>query len=87
MTIEAFGRNIGFRADKRGIMGQLPGLMPPGWEPSKEPVVRRLYSLRMGDQTGDTKHYHVLYMNARRWEKSDRTPPPESGWKTPSTPP
>jgi len=70
MTIKAFGRNIGFRADNPGIIRQLHDLMPPGWEPSKDPVVRRLYSLRMGDQSGGKKRYHVLYMNARRHEKS-----------------
>jgi hypothetical protein len=70
MTIEAFGRNIGFRADRKGVVGELHDLLPPGWKPSKDPVVRRLYSLRMGDQSGDRRHYHVLYMNARRHEKS-----------------
>ena len=74
MTIEAFGRNIGFRADRPGIVGELPDLFPPGWKPSEDPVVRRLYSLRIADQSDGKKHYHVLYMNARRHEKSTHLP-------------
>jgi len=70
MIIKAYGRNIGFRADQAGIVGQLRDLLPPGWEPSKERIVRRLYSLRMGEKGGGRKGRHVLYMNARPHEKT-----------------
>jgi hypothetical protein len=70
MTIKSFGKHIGFRSDEPGVVKQLLDLFPPGWERSDEVAVRRLYSLRMGGQRGRRKRYNVLYMNAKRFERS-----------------
>lgn len=70
MTIRSFGRDIGFRADRPGVVEQLLDLFPPGWERSEEGFVHRLYSLRMGGKVGRRKRYNVLYMNAQRIERS-----------------
>jgi len=68
MTIRAFGREVGFRADAPGIMERLSEVMPPGWARSDRVEVRRLYSLRLGGMPGHrpgTIRRHVLFMNAR----------------------
>ena len=71
MTITAQGVHVGFRTDRAGVLERLPGLLPPGWKPSERVEVRRLYSLRVGEEERRGQRlYHVLYMNASRLERS-----------------
>ncbi len=71
MTIESFGRHVGFRTDRPRTLELLLDRFPPGWRPSEERAVRRLYSLRVAPEGRRARRrYHVLYMNARRIEKS-----------------
>ena len=71
MTIRAQGVHVGFRTDRTGVLGRVYDRLPPGWKPSGRVEVRRLYSLRVGEEERRGQRlYHVLYMNASRLEHS-----------------
>ncbi len=75
MTIESYGKHVGLRTDRPGTLERLLDRLPPGWKRSDEVEVRRLYSLRVGGVRRRRRRYHVLYMNATRFERSQ-----DFGW-------
>lgn len=74
MTVKVMGRHIGFRADQPGVLEKLleRDLLPPGWEPSDEVKVRRIYSVKVGGEGSrpGVRRFTMAYMNASRLERS-----------------
>lgn len=74
MTVKVMGRHIGFRADQPAVLERILDLdlLPPGWEPSDEVKVRRIYSLKVGGEgpRPGVRRFNIAYMNASTFERS-----------------
>jgi hypothetical protein len=66
LAFDAYGVRFGLRANQADVLDELTALFPPGWRPSRSPVVDRLYSLWLGERTRRAPRFHVLYAGDER---------------------
>jgi len=67
-SFTSFGAKIGVRATKPGFVQSLVHLLPPGWQPSHDSTVQRLYSFVVGghDQGRKVRLLNLVYGDAGR---------------------
>jgi hypothetical protein len=68
IAFSAYGLRIGVRVNNPEVLEQLLGRLPPGWKPSPDAAVDRVYSLIVGG-TGPrptVRRFNVLYADAVR---------------------
>jgi hypothetical protein len=66
VIFDAYGLRIGVRVNRPEVLDRVRERLPPGWRPSSSAVVDRLYSLRLGQQRGSLRGYHLLYAGVAR---------------------
>jgi hypothetical protein len=68
ISFTAYGTHLGIRVNNPTMMERLLHYLPPGWEPSSEPVVDGLYSLIVGGNEirKGTRNYNLVYAGSFR---------------------
>src|SRR5688572_697839 len=63
ICFQSYGLRIGIRTNKPEpeVLQRVLNCLPPGWEPAEPPFVDMLYSLRIGNTTGKTRNFHLLF--------------------------
>jgi len=65
--IDAYGVRIGLRVNRRAVLEQLRGLLPPGWRPLRSSTVDQLYSVVLGGETRSrARAYNLVYWGIAR---------------------
>ena len=63
----SYGVRVGIRVNKAETLNRLREHLPPGFKPSRSPVVEQLYSLRVGGRPRpNVRHFNVLYSGVTR---------------------
>lgn len=72
ISFRAYGVRVGVRVSDRKALAQVVDHLPPGWEPASSPVVKRLYSLKVGGEgpRPNVRRFHLLYGNDARVGRS-----------------
>jgi hypothetical protein len=72
LSFQAFGVRVGVRVNRPEVLDRIREHLPPGWKPSNSPVVKRLYSLKVGGETSrpNLRHFHLLFGNVVRMGRS-----------------
>jgi hypothetical protein len=78
LSFTSYGMRIGIRVNDASILDQVREYLPPGWKPAASPVVKYLYSLRLG--TGRSlrpgiRQYNLLYSGVSRIARSEELQP------------
>ena len=68
----AYGVRVGVRVNDKEALAQVVDHLPPGWIPGPSPIVKRLYSLKVGGEGSrlNLRRFHILYSNAARLGRS-----------------
>src|SRR6266404_599562 len=70
MSFVSYGVRVGIRVNRSEVLEQLVSRFPPGWKPSRAPVVERLYSLIIGGGGGgprpNVRRFNILYGNVEK---------------------
>jgi serine kinase of HPr protein (carbohydrate metabolism regulator) len=68
LAFRSYGVRIGIRVNGMGLIPQLTSALPPGWKPSKSPIVDRLYSIIAGGESSQPRIrlLNLVYANATR---------------------
>lgn len=68
ICFESYGLCIGIRVNQPELLERLPPHLPPGWEPARSPLVRRLYSLRAAEEgrSAAVRRFNLLYAGSAR---------------------
>lgn len=67
ISFVSHGARIGVRVNDPEALEWMRPYLPPGWRPSRSPIVEDLYSLRLGTQTRPgLRHFHLLYSGTTR---------------------
>src|SRR5712691_10918091 len=68
----SYGLRVGVRVNRRDALPYILERLPPGWKPSKSPVVGHLYSVIMGDHdaTSKVRRLNLAYWDAARLVRS-----------------
>ena len=79
----SYGRRIGVRVSDPNMLDRLKERLPDGWRPSKRDRVERLYSVITGGQAhAGTRHFHLLYGDWERIERSRDLAPVLNAFET-----
>jgi hypothetical protein len=72
LSFTAYGASVGIRVNDPAVLARVPAVMPPEWEPSADPVVDSIFSLRVGPpaERKGRRNYHLLYSGAARVARS-----------------
>jgi hypothetical protein len=72
IAYRAYGTRVGIRVTEPGFVDRIQSLLPPGWKPAKSRWVERLYSLRIGGASPQSKirRYNLLYADVQRIARS-----------------
>ncbi|HXU36966.1 MAG TPA: hypothetical protein VN937_11435 [Blastocatellia bacterium] len=68
MSFVSYGVRVGIRVNRAAVLEQLVDRFPPGWKPSRAPVVERLYSLIIGGAgpRPNVRRFNILYGNVEK---------------------
>jgi hypothetical protein len=67
------GLRIGIRVNGAGVLDEIEGRLPPGWKPSQERRVDRLFSIFLGGRDARVKRFNLVYAGiVRRARTHDR---------------
>jgi hypothetical protein len=68
IAFRAFGLDIGIRLNVPETPDDVIACLPPGWQRLKSPIVKFLYSLKVGGEgpRPGVRHYHLLYAGLRQ---------------------
>lgn len=71
-SLISYGRRIGIRSNDPELLERLHRHLPPGWKPSSEVVVERLYSLVAGGAGSrpNVRRFNLLYSDITRLARS-----------------
>ena len=72
ISLTSYGVRVGVRVNKPEALEMIREYLPPGWKPSTQSVVRRLYSFVIGGQGArpGVRTFNVLYADAGRIARS-----------------
>ena len=72
ISFRAFGVRVGVRVNGKEALDQVVDHLPPGWEALSSPLVKRLYSFKLGGEgtRANLRRFHLLYANAARIGRS-----------------
>jgi hypothetical protein len=65
-SFEAYGLRLGIRTNRPEVLRELVPRLPPGFKPSANPRVDRLFSAWLGAPEGRVKRYHLVYAGILR---------------------
>ena len=68
----AYGTRIGVRVNQPDVLERLEKVFPPGWKPTRSPVVDHMYSLLSGrnDPKSRIRRFNLLYSESVRVARS-----------------
>lgn len=68
ISFVAYGRRVGIRVNASRMLERIARCLPPGWKPSSDPLVERLYSFVAGGAgtSSRVRRFHLLYSGASR---------------------
>jgi hypothetical protein len=68
IAFKSYGVSVGVRVSDPTILHRVEAVLPPGWKPTDEPTVRRLFSLIVGGSTTrpGLRRLHLLYAESAR---------------------
>jgi hypothetical protein len=66
LAFDAYGVRFGVRVNQAEALDHLTSLLPPGWRPSRSPIVDWLFSLWLGESQGRVRQFHLLYAGILR---------------------
>jgi hypothetical protein len=68
ISFVAYGTHLGIRVNNPAVLERLSNHLPPGWEPSSDPMVDGLYSLTVAGNGGrkGVRQYNLVYAGASR---------------------
>jgi hypothetical protein len=72
LSFTSYGVRVGVRVNKPEALEMIKQYLPPGWKPSTQSVVRRLYSFVVGGHGSrpGVRTFNVLYADAARIARS-----------------
>jgi peroxiredoxin len=72
VSFSAYGQRLGIRVNDARILDRLPQYFPFGWRAGEQPLVDRLYSLRVAPDQPDAaiRRFHQLHFDAQRLFRS-----------------
>ena len=71
-AFKAYGTRIGVRVNQPDVLERLEKVFPPGWKPTRSPVVDHMYSLLSGrnDPKSRIRRFNLLYSKSVRVARS-----------------
>jgi hypothetical protein len=68
ICIVSYGLRIGVRVNEPDLLERIPRHLPPGWKPSRSPVVDNLFSVRLGGsgRSANVRGFNLLYQGPAR---------------------
>ena len=75
ISFTSHGVRLGVRTNDPAVRGRLRNYLPPGWKPSRSPLVDDLYSLFVGETDSAAaaswvRRYNLLYVGASRMART-----------------
>ncbi len=68
LSFTTYGLRCGVRVNEPALIDRVVRRLPPGWKPSRDPRVKKLYSLRMADAAPrpGMRGFNLLYAGSQR---------------------